>query len=494
MVLIDGGNLNLDKIRRILNGEKIELTKMAREKIYTSDKRVRKFVNDGKIAYGITTGFGSLSKVFVGKEKASQLQYNIIRSHCAGTGEYIQDDVAKLMMLARLNSFALGHSGISPEICETMISFINNDVIPLVPEKGSVGASGDLAPLAHVAYSLIGEGKVKYKNKIYDSKDVFKELGIKIPNLSAKDGLALLNGTQFMSANLSWGLVKVIDLFELSLLSAALSFEVMYGNPSVFDHRIHDLRPQIGQKYVAQKMREYLNGYVQPEIDDIQDAYTMRAIPQIYGAIYDTIQSAKKILEIELNSVTDNPLIFEDEIISGGNFHGEPLAIQSDTLKISATILGGVIERRIDRLMNPNYSRGLPAFLVKTPGINSGFMIWQYAAASLSNENSTMAHPNSVYSIPTSNHKEDFVSMGASSSRLFLKILENTSKILSIELMAAAQGIELREIKTIGKIKELLKIIREFVAFENEDRYINEEFHKLHKEVYSGRINERLNL
>jgi histidine ammonia-lyase len=268
----------------------------------------------------------------------------------------------------------------------------------------------------------------------------------------------------------------------------------MSGNPKVFDERIHNLRPQKGQKYVAKKMREYLKEYEQPKIDDVQDAYTMRAIPQIYGGVYDTIEEAKRVLEIEINSVTDNPLIFENDILSGGNFHGEPLAIQSDILKISSTILGGVIERRIDRMMNPNYSRGLPAFLVKNPGINSGFMIWQYTAAALSNENSTISHQNSVYSIQTSNHKEDFVSMGAGASRLFLKILENTAKILAIEIMSSSQAMELRKMQIHGKIEELFNYTRKFIDFEEEDRYINDEFHDFFKEVYSGRINEVLNL
>jgi histidine ammonia-lyase len=375
-----------------------------------------------------------------------------------------------------------------------MLEFLNNDIIPIVPEKGSVGASGDLSPLAHIALSLIGEGKVKYQSKIQNTKDVFKKLNIKNPSLTPKDGLALLNGTQFMSANLSYGLIKFKNIFEVSLLSASLSFEAMSGNPKVFDERIHNLRPQIGQKYVAKKMREYLKNYSQPKIDDIQDAYSMRAIPQIYGGIYDAIQESKRVVEIELNSVTDNPLIFEDEILSGGNFHGEPLSIQADLLKTVCSILGGVIERRIDRMMNPAYSRGLPAFLVKNPGINSGFMIWQYTAAALSNENATISHPNSVYSIPTSNHKEDFVSMGASGSRIFLKILENTAKILSVEMMAASQAIEIKRIKLDGKAGEFFKIIREFVKFEDNDRYLNDEFHSLFYNLYSGEINERLNL
>jgi histidine ammonia-lyase len=494
MIYLNGENLSIQKLRKILKGEKIALTQDAWKRIATSNNRVEKFVESGKIAYGITTGFGSLSKIFVGKDKTNQLQYNIVRSHSTSTGNYVEDEIPKLMMLIRLNSFAIGNSGINPEICNTMIEFINNDIIPLVPEKGSVGASGDLSPLAHIAISLIGEGKVKYNNNVYDSKDVFKKLKIKIPSLSPKDGLALLNGTQFMSSNLSYGLIKFIDIFELSLLSAAFSFETMSGNPKVFDERIHNLRPQKGQKYVAKKMREYLKEYEQPKIDDVQDAYTMRAIPQIYGGVYDTIEEAKRVLEIEINSVTDNPLIFENDILSGGNFHGEPLAIQSDILKISSTILGGVIERRIDRMMNPNYSRGLPAFLVKNPGINSGFMIWQYTAAALSNENSTISHPNSVYSIPTSNHKEDFVSMGAGASRLFLKILENTAKILAIEIMSSSQAMELRKMQIHGKIEELFNYTRKFIDFEEEDRYINDEFHDFFKEVYSGRINEVLNL
>ncbi len=494
MIWINGEKLSLETLKSFIKGEKVNLTDEAWERIKESDKIVQKFVNDGKIAYGITTGFGSLSKVFVGKEKASQLQYNIIRSHSTSTGNPLEDQIVKLMILIRLNSFAIGNSGINPEVCKMMLEFLNNDIIPIVPEKGSVGASGDLSPLAHIALALIGEGKVKYQSQIWDSSDIFKKLNIAKPRLSPKDGLALLNGTQFMSANLSYGLIKFTDIFELSLLSAAISFEAMSGNPKVFDERIHNLRPQLGQKYVAKKMMEYLNGYSQPKIDDIQDAYSMRGIPQIYGGIYDAIQEAKRVLEIELNSVTDNPLIFKEEIISGGNFHGEPLSIQADILKIVSSILGGVIERRIDRIMNPTYSRGLPAFLVKNPGINSGFMIWQYTAAALSNENSTISHPNSVYSIPTSNHKEDFVSMGAAGSRIFLKILENTAKILTIEMISAAQAVEIKKVKLSKKVEELFKVIRESVKFEENDRYLNEEFHDLFHKVYNGEINERLNL
>jgi histidine ammonia-lyase len=298
MIYLNGENLSLQKLRKILKGEKIELTQDAWKRITVSNDIVKKFVESGKIAYGITTGFGSLSKIFVGKDKTNQLQYNIIRSHSTSTGNYVEDEIPKLMMIIRLNSFAIGNSGISPEICKTMVEFINNNIIPLVPEKGSVGASGDLSPLAHIAISLIGEGKVKYNNNIYESKDIFKKLNLEIPSLTPKDGLALLNGTQFMSSNLSYGLIKFMDIFELSLLSAAFSFETMFGNPKVFDERIHNLRPQKGQKYVAQKMRGYLREYEQPKIDDVQDAYTMRAIPQIYGGIYDTIEEAKRVLEI----------------------------------------------------------------------------------------------------------------------------------------------------------------------------------------------------
>lgn len=399
--------------------------------------------------YGLNTGFGYLSNVKIDRQDLRQLQLNLVRSHACGVGEPIDPQYSRALLILRAHTFLLGHSGISYEVIELILALIRYDILPVIPCQGSVGASGDLAPLAHLAEVLLGEGEVYYEGQRQPSSHVFEKFGLVPIKLGPKEGLSLINGTHFMSALAAFAVVQAKRLAVAADYVAGLSLDASRGTIRAFDSRVHAVRAQVGQQLVAEHLRSLFDE--QDEIieshrdcDRVQDPYSFRCVPQVHGAIRDAIAYVEQIVTRELNSVTDNPLVFEDgEIISGGNFHGQPVAMAMDFLAIAVAELGSISEQRIQKLINPQMNGGLPAFLTKRSGLNSGFMIPQVVAASLVSENKVLAHPASVDSIPTSADKEDHVSMGPIAARKALDVSENVSKVLAVEGLAAAQGIDL---------------------------------------------------
>jgi histidine ammonia-lyase len=409
---------------------------------------VESAIASGKTIYGINTGFGFLSDVRIDSDKLQTLQCNLIRSHACGVGEPAALEVIRALLLLRAHTFLLGHSAVSRRAVDTVLAFLKHDILPLVPVQGSVGASGDLAPLAHVALGLIGEGEVFYKGERMPTKNALKASGVAPLVPSAKEGLSLINGTQFMAVLGAFAVRDAKILSESADIIAALSLEAIKGSKVAFDSRIHAVREQPGQKKVAAHMWSLLSG--EDEImashancGRVQEPYSFRCIPQVHGATRDVIDFVTARVDGDLNSVTDNPLVFEDgAVLSGGNFHGQPLAMALDFLGIAVAELGSIAERRIEKLTNPAMS-GLPAFLVKESGLNSGFMIPHVVAAALVSENKILCHPASVDSIPTSADKEDHVSMGPIAARKALKICSHVADILAIEALTAAQGVDL---------------------------------------------------
>jgi histidine ammonia-lyase len=485
MQSIDGTNMNLKMVESIAyHNEKIEIAQSCIDQISISAKRVKAFVEKSAVVYGVTTGFGALASVHISAEKSKELQRNIIVSHAAGVGEPLPVEVVRTMMLLRINSLIKGYSGIRYDTLEVLVHFLNTGITPYVPAQGSVGASGDLAPLAHIAMAMLGEGRVFHKGTLKLAKEAMEEEGIKPFIPAQKEGLALLNGTQMMTALLSNILIRAYRLFKWTLVSAASTLDALKASTSPFDKRIQELRPHPGQIYVAEKILSLLEN---SEIRDshrncgkVQDAYSLRAIPQVFGAVKDTFDYAKTVLEREFNSVTDNPIIFENEAISGGNFHGEPIALVADFVAIALSELSNITERRIDRLVNPLVS-SLPPFLAKgEEGLNSGFMIWQYTAASLVSENKALSHPGSVDSIPTSAFQEDHVSMGSVSVRKAYSIIANCEKVTAIELMLAMRGLDFLKPKETGtNLKKILEVLQKTQKPHQNDRYFGDDFNAL---------------
>ena len=431
--------------------------------------------NDQAI-YGINTGFGSLYNVKISNENLSQLQSNLVKSHACGIGDEVPKEIVKIMLLLKIQSLSYGYSGIQLITVERLIDFYNNDILPVIFAQGSLGASGDLAPLAHLSLPLLGEGEVYFEGKKVHSSEVLKHFNWKPIVLQSKEGLALLNGTQFMSAYGSYILLKAMKYSYFSDVIAAISLEGFDGRIEPFDELIHFIRPHKGQINTAKRMKELLDGshIISQEKQHVQDPYSFRCIPQVHGASKDTIDYVKKVFKTEINSVTDNPNIFvgEDVIISGGNFHGQPLAMALDFLAIALSELGSISERRTYQLISG--LRGLPPFLVNNPGLNSGFMIPQYTAASIASQNKQLATPASVDSIVSSNGQEDHVSMGANAATKCLKIMENLERILAIELMNASQAIEFRRpLQTSPFLETFLKSYREDVPLVEDDRILH---------------------
>ena len=451
MIMINGRDLTLEQVMAVARGgEKVELTAEAKELVNKARAYVEKKVADKAIVYGLTTGFGEFSKVYVPTEETAALQRNLIISHTCALGNPYPVEYVRAAMLLRCNALSRGNSGIRLSTLETMVDMLNKGVHPIIPEKGSLGASGDLAPLSHIALGLIGEGKVEYKGEIVDAKAAMADAGITPVELEAKEGLALNNGTQMMTAvgvNVLWDAMK---LQKVADIACAMTGEALHAIKKAYDHKVHDLRGQDGQKVVAENLLTLLEGSgnaLPLQESKVQDPYTLRCIPQIHGASRDAIKYAYEKVSNELNAVTDNPLVFpdEDEVISGGNFHGQPMALTFDFLKIAISEFANVSERRIERLVNPALSEGLPAFLTKDGGVCSGFMIAQYAAASMASENKVYDHPACVDSIPSSANQEDHVSMGTTSARTAAMVLDNAQKVIGIELATAAQAIWLRQ-------------------------------------------------
>lgn len=493
-VVITGNTLTLEEIAAVCrNFCKVELSQSAADKIRMSRKIVDDFVENGDVVYGITTGFGKFSDVSISKDESKLLQKNLIVTHAVGAGKPFDTEIVRGIILLRINNLAKGYSGARLETIQTMIEMLNRKVHPIVPQKGSLGSSGDLAPLSHMVLPMIGLGLAEYDKEVMTGEEAMKKAGIPVIELTSKEGLALINGTQVMTAVGALTVYDAINLVKISDIAASLSFEAHHGIVDALDHKVHDVRPHKGQKDTARIMLDILSGSKmttrQGEIR-VQDAYSLRCTPQVHGASKDAINYVREKIEIEINSVTDNPIIFPEtkEGISGGNFHGQPMALSFDFLGIALAELADISERRIERLVNPALS-GLPAFLVEHGGINSGFMIVQYSAASLVSENKVLAHPASVDSIPSSANQEDHVSMGTIAARKSREILENVRRVLAMEIMCACQGIDLRGNKGLGKgTRTVYEEVRKAVPVLKEDRPLYEDINKCEDLIVDGTL------
>ena len=474
---ISSEELDIEKLEELLQpGKKIALSKEAIIKINSCRNYLNRKLKEFKEPiYGINTGVGALYNKTIPENALSCLQHNLVMSHACGTGELVPLSIVKLMLLLKIKGLAFGHSGVQLQTVERLIDFFNEDVLPVIYQQGSLGASGDLAPLAHLSLPLIGEGEVSYQGKIYPAKNILKKFGWKPIGLQSKEGLALLNGTQFMSAYGCYCLIHAYRLASLADFIAAISLDAFQGRMEPFDKLIHKVRPHAGQVEVADNMREILKGsqIIKRRKEHVQDPYSLRCIPQVHGASRDAINYSATTLKTEINSVTDNPTIFpdEDKIISAGNFHGQPLAIAMDFLAIALAELGSISERRTYLLITGQ--RELPPFLVAEPGINSGFMIPQYTAASIVSQNKQLCTPASVDSIISSNGQEDHVSMGANAATKLYKVVENINSILAIELMIAAQALEFRRpLRSSVMIEEFVSAYRMEVPFVEKDEVL----------------------
>jgi len=473
-----------------------------KERILNSRKVLEEILDSGLAIYGVNTGFGALAKVRISKGEQEKLQLNMIRSHSAGVGKPLPREIVRATMLLRENTFARGNSGVRLEVLETLVEMLNKGVHPIVPEKGSVGASGDLAPLAHIALVMVGEGKAEYEGEILSGKDALKKAGIKPLRLRAKEAMALINGTQLMTAIAALSVHDAEKLIKTAEIAAALSLEALNGVFDAFEERVHRLRPHTGQILTARNIRRLIKGSklilsgqeASSKFGYPHDPYTLRCIPQVLGAARDTISHARQIIETEINSVTDNPLVFSEDrtCVSAGNFHGQPVAVAMDMLGIAMTIIGGFSERRIARLLDEKLNRGLPPFLVPKElkeGLNSGFMLAQYTAAALASENKVLAHPASIDSIPTSANFEDYVSMGATAARKAMDIIENTWRILAIELLCACQAADLQGAEKLGLgTRVAYSMIRSEVPMLREDRVLSDDIEKIYGIIRIGRL------
>ena len=503
MIILNGSGLNLKKFIQISRfKEKVQIGQSQVVLVNKAREYVRKVVESEKPVYGINTGFGKLSDVPVDKKDVSKLQENLLKSHACGVGNPLSEEVVRGMMLLRVNALIRGNSGIRIEVLEKLVEMLNKNVCPVVFEKGSLGASGDLAPLSHMSLPIIGLGECFYEGVRMTAKDAFFKANITpIKALEAKEGLSLINGTQAMTSIGAFTVYDAERLADLANVSLALTMEALHGIIDAFDDRVHQVRGHIGQIEVASRVREILSGsknITRQGEERVQDAYSIRCAPQVHGATFDALDFVKSKVEIEMNAVTDNPIIFADDdiAISAGNFHGQPLALGFDFLGIAIAELANISERRLERLVNPALSNGLPAFLVKNPGINSGFMIVQYSAASLVSENKVLAHPASVDSIPSSANQEDHVSMGTIGARKAYSILENTRKVIAMEIFTACQAIDLKGNNNLGlRTTKAYKTIREHIPFIDNDEIMYHHIHTteellLNETLYNAVFNE----
>ena len=456
----------------IADNIKLELGAKSKQKIQDCrDYLDNKIEQSDAPIYGINTGFGSLCDHKVSKEDLGKLQRNLVLSHSCGTGDKVPSDVVKIMLLLKVQSLSYGHSGVHLKTVERLIEMFNKNILPIVFQQGSLGASGDLAPLAHLSLPLLGYGKVVVNGKEVDTSSIMKENNWEVIELQSKEGLALLNGTQFMGAYGVWSLMKAQKLSYMADMVGAISLEAFDGRNECFDELIHMVRPHKGQLKTAENIRDFLKGseIQKREKEHIQDPYSFRCMPQVHGASKGVISHVKEVFTTEINSVTDNPTVFigEDKVISGGNFHGQPLAMAMDYLAIGLSELGSISERRTYQLISG--LRGLPAFLVAEPGLNSGMMIPQYTAASIASQNKQLCTPASIDSIVSSNGQEDHVSMGANGATKLFKVVENLEKVLAIELMTASQALSFRSLKSSTFLNEMLHQFRESVPVQEND-------------------------
>jgi histidine ammonia-lyase len=487
MITLTGESLTLEQMKEVLyRGQKVRASEKSMDAVKKSREAVDRIVSESRVVYGITTGFGKFSDVLIDKNHVQDLQLNLIRSHACGVGEPFPEIVSKAMVLLRANALLKGFSGVRPIIIEKLLELVNLEIIPVIPQQGSLGASGDLAPLSHLALVLIGEGEVFYKGNQMEAMGALQQEGILPVTLEAKEGLALINGTQAMTAMGVIGYLEAEQLAFESELIASMTIEGLNGIIDAFAEEVHVARGYKQQIDTARRIRGYLSDSLlttqQGELR-VQDAYSLRCIPQVHGASWQVLDYVKEKLEIEMNAATDNPLIFDDgeKVISGGNFHGQPIAFAMDFMKIAVAELANISERRIERLVNPQLN-DLPAFLSPQPGLQSGAMIMQYAAAALVSENKTLAHPASVDSIPSSANQEDHVSMGTIASRHAYQIIQNVRRVLAIELICAMQAVEFRGVDQMAtKTKRFYEKGREQVSSIKQDRVFSKDIEKAAK-------------
>jgi histidine ammonia-lyase len=481
VVILTGQNLTLEDVKKVLfQKQKVTVSLKSMEEVKKSREAVERIVSDQKVVYGINTGFGKFSDVIIDKGNVGELQLNLIRSHACGVGDPFPEMVSKAMLLLRANALLKGYSGVRPVIIERLIELVNKEILPVIPQQGSLGASGDLAPLSHQALVLVGEGEVFYKGARMDSLEALQNEGICPLTLEAKEGLALINGTQAMTAMGVVGYLEAEQLAFESELIASITMEGLNGIMDAFAEEVHLARGYKQQIETAKRIREYLSDSllttVQGELR-VQDAYSLRCIPQVHGASWQVLDYVKEKLEIEMNAATDNPLIFDEgeKVISGGNFHGQPIAFAMDFMKIAVAELANISERRVERLVNPQLN-DLPPFLSPEPGLQSGAMIMQYAAAALVSENKTLAHPASVDSIPSSANQEDHVSMGTIAARHAYQIIQNSRRVIAIEFICAMQAVEIRGVEKMAtQTRNLFEKGRERVPSIKQDRIFSKD-------------------
>jgi histidine ammonia-lyase len=497
MLELSGQKLSLEQIAVVARSdEEVALSTPARERVLESRRVVERITESGRVVYGVNTGFGKLADIRVAPPALRELQLNLVRSHACGVGPALSEEETRAMMLLRANVLALGYSGARPLLIETLVLMLARGVHPLIPSKGSVGASGDLAPLAHLALSVIGEAEAFYKGERMASAKALSQAGIEPVVLEAKEGLALLNGTQAMGAVGALALHRAELVARASDVSGAMTLEALRGTPVAFDERIHAARPHPGQVEVARHLRELLYGseirasHIEND-PRVQDAYSLRCMPQVHGAVRGVLDHAREIVETESGSATDNPLVFaqDDELLSGGNFHGAPLALAFDYAAIAMTDLLSITERRIDRLVNPDANEGLPPFLTAQPGISSGFMMAQVTAAALLNEARVLSHPASTDNTPTDGGKEDHVSMGMTAATKLRAVVENAELMVAIELLAAAEGLEYRAPLKPGRGARLAhERVREIAHRLTRDRSLSVDIQRIAEAVRRGRF------
>lgn len=495
---LTGTNLTIEDVAHISKAKPgqihLEIHPDSLEKMKKSRQVVLDIVEKGKPVYGINTGFGALASKQIANEDLGQLQYNLIRSHCTGVGKPFSREITRAIMLSRANCLIQGFSGVTPETIQLLLEFINHNINPVIPEKGSVGASGDLAPLSHIALALIGEGDVEYEGKVVRSDFAIHQIGKEPAKLGPKDGLALINGTSVMLALGCLALVEAKKIVKQADIIACLTLDAVRGTASAFDERISMLKPQPGQVDVSRNLLKIIKGseivISHKEDGKVQDPYSLRCIPQVHGACRQTLRHAEEVLNIELNSVTDNPLVFADtgDVVSGGNFHGEALALMMDYLAMGLSEICNIAERRVEKMMNPHFS-DLPAFLTKNSGLNSGLMIAHVTMAALASENKYLCHPASVDSIPTSTDKEDHVSMGVTSGRKLHEVISNVQHGLAIELLCNTQGLEfLRPLKTSAALEKVHALVRKHVQPIEEDRTFHKDIENLTRLIQTEEI------
>lgn len=485
-VVIDGNTLTFDDCISVARyNTKVKLSATAVKNVDKCRKYVDKVISKGEVVYGLTTGFGKFSNVIIDTKDIDKLQENLILSHAVSVGKPYSVEQTRAIMLLRANVLAKGFSGIKLQTLQTLIDMLNLGIHPLIPSQGSVGASGDLSPLSHLALVIIGKGQAEFNGKIYSGKTALKKAGLQPVKLAAKEGLALNNGTQVMTAVGLLSYLEAESLVKSSDIVAAMTIDAMKGTTKAFHPLIHNVRPHKGQITSAQNILTMLQNSPLMEshrnCGNVQDPYSLRCTPQVHGAVRDAMEYVRRTLEIEINAATDNPLIFPDaeRVISGGNFHGEPLAIALDTLAIAISEIASISERRIEQMLNPNLNRGLPAFLSNKPGLDSGFMIAQLTAASVVSENKVLSHPASVDTIPTSANQEDHVSMGSVSANKVLRVVDNVNTVLAIELMVALQALDYRKIPSSMIIENIRKAIRKSIPTLKQDRILYDDINFL---------------